>query len=321
MARDEPFDLARIRTYALADRESRVRVESFGKALDGAPTLDGFLRSLPDCLGARALLGLARDIAAATAASRPVVWACGGHVVKVGLAPIFRRMMERGRIAALAINGATAIHDFEIAATGATSEDVAEALPGGRFGMARETGEALNGAAAEAAAEGRGLGETLAGRIAGSGLPHRGDSLLAAAFDCDVPVTVHVAVGSDIVHMHPGADGAAIGAATHVDFRKLISRVADLGGGGVWINCGSAVQLPEVFLKAVSAAINAGADLSGMITADLDMQRHYRTTENVLRRPIGPGGRSHALTGHHEINVPLLAAAVEWTAGQPVRPG
>ncbi len=230
-------------------------------------------------------------------------------MVKVGLAPVLIGMMEEGTISALALTGAGAIHDWEIAAIGATSEDVGRGLHEGRYGMADETGRALNDAAREAAASGDGFGEVLGRRIVEAGLPHREASLLARAFALNIPVTVHVAIGSDIVHQHPSADGAAIGAATFTDFRKLVTIVSSLSGG-VWINLGSAVQLPEVFLKAMSIAENLGSALSGFATANLDMIRHYRTDENVLRRPTAAKGRSFSLTGHHELNVPLLAAAV-----------
>jgi hypothetical protein len=218
-------------------------------------------------------------------------------------------MMEEGTITALAMTGAAAIHDWEIACIGATSEDVGRGLHERRYGMADETGRALNEAAKAAAAAGTGLGEALGRRMVASALPHRAASLLARAYTLEVPVTVHVAIGSDTVHQHPSADGAAIGAATFTDFRKLVTIVSALSGG-VWINVGSAVQLPEVFLKAFAIAGNLGHDLHGFATANLDMLRHYRTDENVLRRPTLAKGKSFSLTGHHELNVPLLAAAV-----------
>ena len=304
-----PADLSRVRTYPLAERRNQVRVEEFGRPADPDASLAALLDGLPGGLAARTLRDLARAVAEAVEAGRPVVWAIGAHVVKVGLSPVLIGMMERGEIGALALHGAGAIHDWEIAAIGATSEDVATALPLGRFGMAEETGRAINEAAAEAARRGEGLGETLGRRIAEAGLPHADLSLLARAWQLGIPATVHVAIGSDIVHQHPSADGAAIGAASHTDFRRLVSVVSGLAEG-VWINCGSAVQLPEVFLKALSVAENLGGRLPGFSTANLDMARHYRTEENVLRRPTLGRGRSFALVGHHEINVPLLAAAV-----------
>ncbi|HZN54421.1 MAG TPA: hypothetical protein VFB67_03795 [Candidatus Polarisedimenticolaceae bacterium] len=310
MRRDvPPADLARVRTYPLAERANKVRVDEFARAVDASSSLGDFLDALPDVLAVKVLRELAAAIVQARAEGRPVVVAAGGHVVKVGLAPVLVGMMEDGAISSLALNGAAAIHDWEIAAIGATSEDVGRSLHAGRFGMAEETGRALNDAAREAARDGSGFGAVLGKRIVEGGLPHREASLLARAFELDLPATVHVAIGADIVHQHPAADGAAIGAATFTDFRKLVTIVSELAGG-VWINLGSAVQLPEVFLKALSIAENLGHDVTGFATANLDMIRHYRTDENVLRRPTLGRGRSFALTGHHEINVPLLAAAV-----------
>lgn len=304
-----PADLSRVTTYPLAERSNKVRVDEFGRPVVASSSLGDFLDGLPDVLAVKVLRELAAAIVQARAEDHPVAVAAGAHVVKVGLAPVLIAMMEDGTLTALAVTGAGAIHDWEIAAIGATSEDVGRALHQGRFGMAEETGRALNDAAKEAAATGAGFGETLGRRIVEAGLPHRGKSLLARAHELGIPVTVHVAIGSDIVHQHPSADGAAIGEATFTDFKKLVTLVSGLAGG-VWINLGSAVQLPEVFLKALSIAENLGHDVTGFATANLDMIRHYRTDENVLRRPTLGKGRSFALTGHHELNVPLLAAAV-----------
>lgn len=304
-----PADLSRVRTYPLSERRNKVRISDFAKPVDAESSLDAFLDGLPDVLGAATLRGLARAIASAADAGRMVVWAIGAHVIKVGLSPVLIRMMERGEIGALVLNGAGAIHDWEIAAIGETSEDVAQALHLGRFGMAEETGREMSEAAVEAAERGEGLGETIGRRILESRRPYATASLLARAFDLGIPATVHVAIGSDIVHQHPAADGAAIGAATYTDFRRLVS-IASRLSGGAWINCGSAVQLPEVFLKALSVAENLGGRPAGLVTANLDMIRHYRTEENVLRRPTIGEGRAFALVGHHEIQVPLLAAAI-----------
>jgi hypothetical protein len=304
-----PADLSRVTTYPLSSRSNKVRVDEFARPVSASSSLGDFLDGLPDVLAVKVLRELAAAIVQARAEDHPVVVAAGAHVVKVGLAPVLIGMMEEGSISALALTGAGAIHDWEIAAIGATSEDVGRGLHEGRYGMAEETGRALNDAAKTAAASGEGLGAVLGRRIVEAALPQRAASLLARAFELDIPVTVHVAIGSDIVHQHPSADGAAIGAATFTDFRKLVTIVASLSGG-VWINLGSAVQLPEVFLKALSVAGNLGSDLSGFATANLDMARHYRTDENVLRRPTLGKGRSFSLTGHHELNVPLLAAAV-----------
>ena len=307
--RTPPADLSRVRTHPLAERANKVKLEDFGKPVDPVDSHDEFVDGLPNILAGRTLRELASAIVDARAAGREVVVAMGAHVVKVGIAPVLIRLMEDRVVTALALNGAGAIHDWEIAAIGETSEHVAAVLHQGRFGMAAETGLALNEAAKEAAARGEGLGAALGRRICDAGLPHRGASLLARAHELSIPATVHVAIGSDIVHQHPSADGAAIGSATFTDFRRLVTVVSRLSGG-VWINLGSAVQLPEVFLKALSVAENLGHDVSGFATANLDMIRHYRTDENVLRRPTLGKGRAFGLTGHHEINVPLLAAAI-----------
>jgi len=304
-----PADLSRVKTYPLAERANKVRVDEFARPVSASSSLPDFLEGLPDILAVKVLRELAAAIVQARAENRSVVVAAGAHVVKVGVSPVLIGMMEEGSVTAIALNGAGAIHDWEIAAIGATSEDVGRVLHQGRFGMAEETGRALNEAAAEAARDKKGLGEVLGKRIVEAKLPHKAKSLLGRAHELGLPATVHVAIGSDIVHQHPAADGAAIGAATFMDFRRLVTIVSGLAGG-VWMNVGSAVQLPEVFLKALSVAENLGHDPSGFSTANLDMVRHYRTDENVLKRPTLGKGRSFALTGHHEINVPLLAAAV-----------
>jgi len=304
-----PADLSRVTTYPLASRSNKVRLDEFARPVQASSSLGDFLDGLPDVLAVKVLRELAAAIVQARAEDHPVVVAAGAHVIKVGLAPVLIGMMEEGTVTALALTGAGAIHDWEIACIGATSEDVGRGLHEGRYGLADETGRALNEAAQEAAKSGAGLGEVLGRRIVEGALPHRAASVLARAFALGVPVTVHVAIGSDIVHQHPSADGAAIGAATFTDFRRLVTIVSSLAGG-VWINVGSAVHLPEVFLKAFSLAGNLGHDLTGFATANLDMLRHYRTDENVLKRPTLGKGKSFALTGHHELNVPLLAAAV-----------
>jgi len=304
-----PIDPQRVRTYPLRERRHRVRVSAFGRPVSAEAPLREFLDGLGDFLGARALRELARAIVEARRRGRPVVWALGGHVIKVGLAPVLGQLIERGTISALALNGAAAIHDWEIAAIGETSEDVGAGLERGRFGLVEETGAEFAAAAAEACGRGESLGAALGRRIVERALPHAGQSLLAAAWRKGIDVTVHVAIGCDTVHQHPAADGAALGRAALADFRRLVALVCELGGG-VWVNCGSAVQMPEVFLKALANARNLGGAAAPFCTADLDMQRHYRTEWNVLRRPTASGGKSFALTGHHEIQVPLLAAAI-----------
>jgi hypothetical protein len=305
-----PADLSKVRTHPLAERESKVRVEQFGRPLGPGATLRDFLDSLPSVLAADTLRALASEIAGARASGKPVVLGCGAHVIKVGVSPVVVRLMEEGIVTALAMNGAGAIHDWEVAAVGTTSEDVSAELGRARFGTADETGREIAAAALEAVERGEGFGFTLGRRIVESERPHREVSLLGRAYELGVPVTVHVALGADVVHQHPAVRGAALGEASHLDFRKLVTILSGIAGG-VYVNCGSAVQLPEVFLKALAAATNLGFPPDGLVTANLDMTRHYRTGENVLRRPTAGGGRSFELIGHHEINLPLLAAAIE----------
>ena len=236
-------------------------------------------------------------------------------MIKAGLNPVILDLLREGWISALALNGAGIIHDFELAFAGRTSEDVAASIKTGRFGMARETGELLNAAISDGAAEGLGLGESVGRMIARSRFPYRRLSLLGESWRLGRPASVHVAIGTDIIHMHPAADGAAIGAASLRDFHLIARRVADLGGGGVFLNVGSAVLLPEVFLKAVSLARNAGRRLDGFSTAVFDFNHHYRPAENVARRPLGRTGKGFYFIGHHEIMVPLLAAALKSARG------
>jgi deoxyhypusine synthase len=307
--RFDPADFSKIRTHSLQQRANKIAVEAFASVCDEQASLTEFLDGLPDVLAVRTLRNIASAVALAKRKGRLVVWAMGAHPIKVGLSPVLIDLMERGVIKALVLNGAGAIHDWEIAALGATSEDVAAGLDDGSFGMVDETGRELSAAAREAADASQGLGEVVGRRIARSDLPHRGLSLLATAHRLGIPATVHVAIGGDIVHMHPAADGGAIGAATFTDFRKLATVVSGLGEG-VWIHCGSAVQIPEVFLKALTVARNLGQKVAPITMANLDMMRHYRVEQNVLQRPTRLGGAAYNLIGHHEINVPLLAATI-----------
>ena len=307
--RYDPADFRKIRTHSLEKRENKIAVEAFASVTDTQAPLADFLDDLPDVLAVRSLRNIARAVADAHANGKLVVWAMGAHPIKVGLSPVLIDLMNRGIINALVFNGAGAIHDWEIAALGETSEDVAAGLDDGSFGMVDETGRALAEAAREAAEAGEGLGQVLGRRIAQSDLRHRELSLLATAYRLGIPATVHVAIGGDIVHMHPEADGASIGAATFTDFRRLATVVGRLGQG-VWIHCGSAVQIPEVFLKALTIARNLGNRVDPITMANLDMLRHYRVEQNVLRRPTRLGGAAYNLIGHHEINVPLLSAAI-----------
>jgi len=265
-----------------------------------------FIDGLPDFLGARDLKGLARAVADAHRGGRTVAFALGGHVVKVGCGPVVADLVERGIVTTLAMNGATAIHDYELAFAGVTSEDVAEGLETGDYGLARETVEALASAARLAAKSGAGLGAEMGRAIAEGRLAHAGLSMLAAAHRKGVPATVHVAYGTDTPHMHPSVSGADVGAATARDFEILAEVVAGLEGG-VWVNVGSAVVLPEVFLKCLTLARNLTGGPREFTTANLDMLHHYRPTVNVLKRP---GGRAYSVTGQHEIILPLLRTAV-----------
>ena len=302
------FDLSGLQSYPLASRPSKVRVADFARP-DAARGLGAAIDALPDLLGAADLKAVAAAIRAARAADRPVIWGLGAHVIKTGLSPILVDLMERGFVSALALNGAGVIHDFEIALGGSTSEDVDAALGPGRFGMAEETGTLLNGAINDGVARSLGLGQAVCEYLAASRPPHAAVSLLATAARLEVPVTVHVAIGTDIIHMHPAASGAALGEGSLRDFRYFVSNVAHLAGG-VFLNCGSAVILPEVFLKAVALVRNRGLSLDGLTTVNLDFLKHYRPLTNVVSRPTAGVGRGYSLVGHHEILIPLLAAAV-----------
>jgi hypothetical protein len=305
-----PIDLENVKTYPLASRDSKVSLADFGRPHRRGGSLRGFLDSLPRILGGESLRRLAGEIRRARSSAKPVLMGMGGHVLKVGLSPLVIDLMERGYVTAIALNGAGIVHDFELAVAGQTSEDVSAGLGRGAFGMARETGEEINVAISDGAREGLGLGAALGRYLARRRPPHLDVSLLAAAHRLGLPATVHVAIGTDIVHMHPACDPAALGRATHLDFRIFAGQVAALGGGGVYLNVGSAVMLPEVFLKAVTLARNLGHDLSDFATANLDFIQSYRPNTNVVQRPTHGVGRGYALTGHHELLLPLLAAAL-----------
>jgi hypothetical protein len=272
----------------------------------------GWLDSLPHVLAADGFRAVVDTLAAARARRRVVLWGLGGHVIKCGLGPVLVDLMRRGYATAFAMNGSASIHDFEIALAGQTSEDVEAALPDGRFGAAEETGRDMNRAIAEGDRAGLGMGEALGKWLAAqSSLPGADASLVLQAYRHSTPVTVHVAIGTDTPHMHPAADPAAIGSASHRDFRLFAAYVADLNDGGVYLNVGSAVVMPEVFLKAVSAVRNLGHPLAGFTTANFDFVQHYRPRVNVVERPHGgSSGAGYAITGHHELMIPLLAAAL-----------
>ena len=305
----EPFDLSGIATYPLASRESKARVADFAAPYRSGSGVAGLVASLPRMLAASDFRAVVTAIRDAREAGRGVVWGIGAHVIKTGLAPVLIDLMERGFVSAIAMNGAGIIHDFEIALGGATSEDVDAALGPGRFGMAEESGRLLNAAINDGVAAGKGLGQAVGERLMAMAPDHAAVSVVACAARLGVPVTVHVAVGTDIIHMHPDASGAALGEGSLRDFRYFVSSVARLRGG-VYLNCGSAVILPEVFLKAVALARNRGISLDGLTTVSLDFIRHYRPQTNVVNRPTAGIGKGYTLVGHHEIMIPLLAAAV-----------
>jgi hypothetical protein len=309
----EEFDLSDVRTYPLASRKSKVSAEDFGKPYVRGSGLPGLLASLPAVLAAADFKAIVAALCEARTAGAGIIWGLGAHVVKTGLSPILIDLMERGFVSALATNGAGVIHDFEIALAGATSEDVEEALGPGRFGMAEETGRLLNGAINDGVARGLGIGQAVGRFLVESQAPHARLSLAATAHRLGIPLTVHVGLGTDIIHMHPAASGAALGEGSLRDFRYFVSNVARLQSG-VYLNCGSAVILPEVFLKAVALARNRGISLAGLTTVNLDFARLYRPQANVVHRPTMGTGRGYNLVGHHELLIPLLAAVcVEMT--------
>ena len=305
----EDFDLKDVRTYPLEGRVSKAKAADFAKPCAEGATIASFLDSLPNMLGAADFRAVVQAIAAARQNDRGILWGLGAHVIKTGLGPVIVDLMERGFVSAIATNGAAVIHDFEVALVGATSEDVDESLGPGRFGMAEETGTLLNGAINDGVGDGLGLGQAVAEYLARLAPPHADVSLLASADRLGIPVTVHVAIGTDIIHMHPAASGAALGEGSLRDFRYFVSNVAHLAGG-VFLNCGSAVILPEVFLKAVALVRNRGLSLDGLTTVNLDFLRHYRPMTNVVSRPTSGVGKGYALVGHHEILIPLLAASL-----------
>jgi hypothetical protein len=310
MKRDvEPIDLERVKTYALADRPGKVGAAEFAGAWAAGGTFSAFLERLPKALAASDLKAVIAAIVAAYRGQYPVIFGMGAHVIKTGLGPIVVDLMQRGVISGVAMNGAGIIHDLEVAMAGRTSEEVGPALDDGTFGMAGETAAAIRQAVAAPASQTDGLGRAVGTFILSSGLPFAPKSILAAGARLGIPVTVHVAIGTDIVHMHPGFDAARTGAASYLDFRILAAQVARLEGG-VFMNAGSAVILPEVFLKTVSLARNLGHRLDHFTTVNLDFIRHYRPTVNVLQRPTARGGRGISLVGHHEILLPLIAAGV-----------
>ena len=306
-----PLGLEGVSTYPLAERPSKVSTDDFARPLSGEASLRDFLASLPNILAVRSLRQIAAQVRRARASGKPIIWGIGGHVVKTGLAPLLIDLMRRGYVSAVAANGSVLVHDAEIALVGSTSEDVDATLGAGAFGAADETGKLLNRAAQEGARDQIGLGEALGRALTQMQPKHAELSLLCAAYRERVPFTAHVALGTDIAHFHPTADGAALGATTHTDFRLLSELVRRLNGGGVYLNVGSAVIMPEVFLKCVTLVRNLGHTLEDFTTANFDFIQSYRPLTNVVRRPTSGGaGRGYAITGHHELTIPLLAAEI-----------
>ena len=306
----EPIDLTRISTYPLASRPSKVTTADFASPATKESSLSEFLDTLPNILAARELRELAGLIRHARQKGRAIIAGLGGHVIKTGLAPILIDLMNRGYVTAFAMNGSAMIHDFEIALVGATSENVDATLGAGTFGMAEETGRIINQAIIDGAKDKLGMGEAIGRHLEAMQPAHAEQSILHAAYQARVPVTVHVAIGTDIVHIHHSTDGASIGETSLKDFRLLCSLVRELDDGGVYLNLGSAVVLPEVFLKTVTVVRNLGFKLQDFSTANFDFVQQYRPLTNVVRRPVAGSGRGFSFVGHHEIMIPLLAASI-----------
>jgi hypothetical protein len=309
---EKPLEFDALKTVPIDARGGKVQVGHFARPYKKGEGIAGLVESLPHIIAGDSFRGVVSALRRARAEKRAILWGMGGHVVKCGLADVLLDLMHRGWVTGFVMNGAASIHDFEIAIAGQTSEDVEAVLPDGRFGAAEETGREMNLAIVEGDREGLGMGEALGKRLESLAKPELAPhSLLCGAYKASTPVTVHVAVGTDTPHTHPQADGAAIGAASHRDFRLLCSLVRGLDKGGVYLNVGSAVVLPEVFLKAVSVVRNLGNPLGDFTTVNLDFLQHYRPMANVVQRPHAKsGGRGFALTGHHELMIPLLAATL-----------
>jgi arginine dihydrolase ArgZ-like protein len=304
-----PLVLNKVSTYPLASRPSKVSLDDFAAPVQEDSSLKDFLASLPNILAVQSLGDLAAQMRRARDLGKPIIWGIGGHVIKTGLAPIIIDLMKRGFVTAIAANGSVLVHDAEIAMVGSTSEDVDATLGEGAFGGADETGKLLNRAAKEGAGDNIGLGEAMGRALLEQDPKYSTHSLLCAAYLARVPFTAHVTIGGDVAHFHPTADGADLGATTHTDFRLLAELVRQMNEGGVYLNVGSAVVLPEVFLKCVTLVRNLGNELSDITTANFDFIQSYRPITNVVRRPTANGaGHGYSITGHHELTIPLLAA-------------
>jgi deoxyhypusine synthase len=306
-----PLSLEDVKTYPLASRPSKVTVRDFARPLEEDLSLRDFLQTFPNILAVRQLRALAAQIRRARELHKPIVWGIGGHVIKTGLARLIADLMRRGYVSGIAANGSVLVHDAEIAMVGSTSEDVDATLGAGAFGAAEETGKLLNEAARDGARDQIGLGEAMGRALLRLEPQHKDHSLLCTAYELRVPFTAHVVIGADIAHFHRSVDGASLGATTHTDFRLLSELVRRMDGGGVYLNIGSAVVLPEIFLKAVTLVRNLGHPLADFTTANFDFIQQYRPLTNVVRRPTADGiGRGYNITGHHELMIPLLAAEI-----------
>ena len=305
----QPINLDEINTYDLASRPSKVTVKDFATPVSADDSLKEFLEKLPNILAVQSIREISNRIKKAKELNKPIIWGIGGHVVKTGLAPILIDLMERGFITAIAGNGSVLVHDSEIALVGFTSEDVDATLGEGDFGAAKETGEILNSAAKNGQTDQIGLGEAMGREVTNQNPPNADKSLLCQTYKNKIPFTAHLTIGADIGNFHASADGSALGETSHQDFKLFCSIVKEMNGGGVYLNIGSAVTMPEIFLKAVTVVRNLGFPLQDITTANFDFIQHYRPLTNVVRRPNANGaGRGFSITGHHEIMIPLLAA-------------
>jgi hypothetical protein len=306
-----PIDASSVKTYSIKTRTNKVNIdEHFGKPIKAGMSSSALLDAMPKLLGADSIRAVADKIVEARQKDRPVVLAMGGHVIKCGLQPLLKSLIDADIITAVAMNGSAAIHDFEVSLVGATSEEVGDVLHSGDFGFSDETGAGMNRAIKTGLDRDMGFAQALGEWILSKKHPFKEYSLIATCVEKGLPVTAHVAMGTDIIHQHPEMDGAVTGEMSMRDFRLITSVVADLGDGGVWLNVGSAVIMPEVFLKALSIAQNLGHHVDNFTTANFDMNQHYRPMQNVIKRPTSGSGKGYSIVGHHEINLPLLAAAI-----------
>ncbi len=313
--KSKPFPQDEIQTYSLRSRKSKVSIKDFSKPFRADVGFSRFIECLPDILAGKNFKDFLTLMQRARKRRKAIIFALGGHVIKVGLNPLIIELMKEGWITGLALNGAGIIHDFEIAYSGQTSEEVADQIIRGRFGMARETGDLLNGAINSTKEQDVGLGAAVGAMIDSSDFSYKDLSILGAAHRLGIPTAVHVAIGTDTIHFHPLVDGEALGSSSLRDFFLFCSLLRDLDGGGVFVNVGSAVILPEVFLKGISYVRNRGIPLEDFSTAVFDFIHHYRPYQNVVRRPLGKKGRGFYFIGHHEIMIPLLAASLQAISG------